>query len=737
MIEKQGTKKERDAAETTAELSRIKKNIERSVLGSKENNKRFHHFQRFAFKSGLSASDKASANAAERPIIEFNIVNAPISRQCGEFSKQEPSIDVRAAWGTEVNPKVIEVVDGHIRHIFDEAKKRNTQYLTYRDSVSGGFSQFKVWTEYAHELSFDQVIKFGRTYNPTMTGFDPMAKEADKSDAEFAFELYPMDREQFKKDHPKINIDSLEFTKLSEGMFNWSYKDQEQYIIMLAAYYEKIKTKKTIVKLANNRVMLKTEYEEEVDKWIAEGNIAQPPAITDERESEFINIKRSVLMDSQFIEQKDTTFKHLNLVFVDGDSVIIQDEEHGHIEQFTKPYIYHAEGLQRMTNFTGQTIANDFENMVQNKFMIAEEALPTQEDAIQAWDTPQKASLLVYKAYSDINPDKQLPPPVPVPRVPLPPEVVQTFNNSMAMLQNILGSYDASLAQNEQQISGIAIVEAATLSNAAAMPFVVNYMQSLNQVANIIVDIMPKYYKTERTIPIIKKDGTRDFALVNPKDGRLDKNGNPGVDLNYDSNSLQVTVEAGVNFAIAKNKALQQLTLLMKVSPQFAEFMNEVGLETLLDNIEFRNADLLRAKVKEWIAKKAEEKKHQPDPAVIEAKAKEDMAETQKMIMQNEIKKTELKGEEISSKATLETERLILEKEKADNDRLEIMMKAGESKDKLEASIAKAEAEETRAAADLHLKTDHQSHTQFKELGELAVAHHIATKPEPKKEGKE
>ena len=42
----------------------------------------------------------------------------------------------------------------------------------------------------------------------------------------------------------------------------------------------------------------------------------------------------------------------------------------------------------------------------------------------------------------------------------------------------MLGSYDASLAQNDQQLSGVAIVEAATISNGAAMPYVINYMQS-------------------------------------------------------------------------------------------------------------------------------------------------------------------------------------------------------------------------------------------------------------------
>ena len=711
-------------------LAKMKANVERSIIYWKENAKRFHKFQRFAFKTAISVSDKSSLNEAEIPPIEFNVVNAPISRQCGEFSKQEPSIEVSAKAGKQVDPKLLEFLDGHLRYILDDAKKHNFQYQTYRDAVSGGYSQMKYEPEYEDEMSFDQVIKVKKTYNTTMTGFDPMAVEVDKSDAEFYFELFPIDKEQFKQDHKDIPLDSLKFIK-NDNMFNWSFKNQEQYVIIVCYYYEKVRTKKKIVLLANNQVMVKEEYEEEVKKWIEAGNIAQPPAIIDERETKIISIKRTSFIESQILEEKPTYYKHNNIIFVDGDSVIIQDEDNANMEQFTKPYIYHAEGLQRLTNFTGQLIANDFENMTQNKFMMPEEALPTQEDALNAWMTPQQASLLVYKAYSDVEMEKPLPPPQPVPRVGLPQEVLATFNSSMQMLQNILGSYDASLAQaSEQQMSGIAIVEAATLSNAAAMPYIVNYMQALTQLANGIVDLIPKLNKRPRMLPIITKDGEKKDVAINQEGG---------VSMDYQSNHIQVRVEAGVNFAIAKNKALQQLTLLMKVSPQFAEFMNEVGLETLLDNIEFRNADLLRAKVKEWQQMKQQQKQQQPDPEMVKAQAMQMQAQNQQMQMklaegqlQNEMMKTQLKGEEVTSKVMLDTERLIVEKEKVDNDRLKIMQQAGESQDKLEIGLAKAEAEEVRAAADLHMRAHHQEHTQFKELGELAVKHHQATKKEIK-----
>lgn len=692
------------------ELARMKANVERATSYWKQNNNRYNKFRKFCFKTAITTSDESALNQAGRPILEFNIVNAPISRQCGEFSKQEPSIEVSAKAGKKVDPKVIEFIDGHLRYILDEAKKRNVQYNIYRNTMSGGFSNFKVVTEYEDEMSFDQVMRLKMPYNDVLTGYDPMAKEVDKSDADWYFEVFLMDKKQFEKENKDVPLDQLSFIKF-DGIFNWSFKNQDQYVVVLVDYYEKIKTKKNIVKLANNETMLKSDYKKELEKWEKEGHIEQPPEIIDEREAEFINIKRSRIMQTKILEEKDTLFKHNNIVFVDGDSVLIQDDDNSNVEQFTKPYIYHTEGLQRLVNFSGQVIANDFENMVQSKYMIAEEALPTQEDALEGWKSPQKADLLIHRAYSDVNPEQQLPIPQTVNRIPLPPEILTTFNSGMQILQNILGSYDASLGQNEQQISGVAIVEAATLSNGSAMPYIINYMQSLTSVANCIVDLIPKLNKSARELAIIGKDGKKDKVKVNQEGG---------IPLNYDSSHIQVNIEAGVNFSIAKNKALQQLTLLMKISPEFAEFMNSVGLETLLDNMEFRNVDLLRSKVEEWKIQKEQQKQNQPNPEMIKAQ----MMQQQLKLQEDELK---LKGEELSAKTSLDTERLIIDKQKADNDRLEMMVKMGESKDKVEIAVAKANAEEERARADLGLKAHHQSHTQFKELAEVAIKHNSST----------
>lgn len=679
------------AQQAKDQLKRLKKNVERSFVAFKQNNDRFHNFYKFVFKTTIEEADESTLRATQKPIIEFNILQAFISRLCGEFSKQEPSIEVRADIGSEVDPQLLEVVEGHIRHIMQEAQKQNTQYQVYKDQLGGGFSNLKISTEYANSKSFDQVIKVERVYEPTLMGYDPMARNMDMSDGQYCFEIYPLEDEEFKRRYPDIDIDHLNFNSDIEG-FSWAYDSEGQKVVLLADYYEKKKKRKRIVRLADGQVMTTEEYEKFLEEFKASGQIAQPPVVVEgPRWTDFEIICRYIFMGQEVIEYEETDYPGLPHIFVDGDSVVLK--EAGKLQKFTKPYAYHAKGIQRLKNLAGQALGNDIEMMVMHKFMIAKESIPDEAEYQNAMKNPQIASTFVYNAYMNNDPNKPVPPPREIARVPTPPEVTNTFVTADQTAQVILGSYDAALGINDNQLSGVAIVEAATQSNATAMPYIVGHMQAWTAVANMIVKMIPKYYVTPRTIPILNREGKREYIKINQNNEKT---------FSYDENDLQVHVEAGVNFAIAKNKALQQIIALMNASPNFAEFMNQEGLDVLLSNVEFRGSDILENRVEKWL-KKVEQMKQQAqqnDPRMMQAQMQAQMMQQQ---MQLEQQKLQLKGKEVEADSMIKSEQILVEKEKVDNERMDILMKAGESQAHLQAAIIKSDAEIERARADLAL----------------------------------
>lgn len=683
-------------------LPRIKRNVQNSHQDFKPNYERYHEFRKFAFQSSLTETDKTLNRTLNKPNVEFNVGEAFLSRLRGEFSKQEPSIHVMAGDEAPVDEEIIKVVNGHTKHIVQEANKNGFSYDIYTDQTSGGFSVMKLWTEYANDMSFNQVIRLGRAYDPTLCGFDPLARLSTKSDGRFCYEIYPKLEEEFKEEYPKVDISSINFSRQLEG-FNWSFMNGTEKVLLICDFYERKRKRTRIVQLSNRQVMTKDNYKMFLETWDKMRFFEQPPQIVKERFTDIEYICRYRFIENQVLEYVETNFRQLPLIFVDGNSVLIKDGENGAVKQMTRPYLYHYKDTQRLKNFAGQTAANYIENMVMHKWKVAKESIPQEEAYIDALTHPQEAGVLVYNAFKDDDPNVPVPPPQEVQLVPMPPEIMATFTMCDQLTQTILGSYDAALGINNNQLSGVAIVEGATQSNSTAMPYVVGYLQALNQAAEIIVDLIPKYYVTPRTIPVIEMDGKRNYQKINQPEG---------ISLNYDENALNVRVEAGVNFQIQKARDLQMLIELMRASPLFAQFMNEEGLEELLDNFDVHNIDILKEKATKWA-----QKVKQMQAAAQQAAQNQPNPEMMKL--QLEQASLAQKSEAEKTTAQLKAAQIAVEKQKVDTEQMKVLAEIGESRDHVLIAHDKAQAEKTRAAVDLTIKIADMHHRHAKETVQL------------------
>ncbi len=673
------------------QLPRLKKSVRNAYSYWQPNYKTFNEFRRFVFDTSLTDDDRNVLSTLKKPEIEFNILEAYISRLRGEFAKQEPSIVITADDGAKVNAETIEVVGSHLRHILFDANKNGCEYNVYTDLLSGGYSAIKVWTEYAHPMSMNQIIRFERVYDPTLVGFDPLAREPHKADGRFCFELFPKSKEEFEEEYPDVDLSQINFTRALEG-FNWSYSNNQEDILLICDFYEKKKRRKKIVQLVNDHVMTMDDYEEFLQRWNDAGYIEQAPAIKGKpRWTDIETICRFRFIENKLLEYVETNYPQLPIVFVDGNSIVMREGTSGAFIQKTRPYVYHAKGMQQLKNFAGQTLANELENMVQHKFMVAKEALPDEQDYLDAYTNVQMANTLVFKAFKDNDPKIQIPMPIrEINRIPAPPEVLNSFTVTDQMAQSILGSYDASLGINDNQLSGTAIIEGATQSNATAMPYVVGFLQALSQVARIIVDLIPKYYVTPRTIPIVNPDGSRSYQKINQQGG---------VDMNYDENALHVKVEAGVNFAIQKSRALSQIIAMTQVSPIFQQFINAKGLKVILDNFEIKGIDQLKEMADQFMQEMQQQQEQQQ-------KMQQEQAQNNPMMIkaQNERMKIQMDGQQNQAENQLKAAEIAVEKQQVDVDFVKVLAEMSNAKAEQQASLARTQAEETRAAVDLAIK---------------------------------
>lgn len=692
-------------------LDEIKDNIQGSYEYFEKNNRRYHEFMKFVFETSLSDDDMTKLDILQKPNVEFNILEAMISRLRGEFAKQEPSIIARAADGVRIEDltpefiKTLEVVEAHIREIFFDATNDSLEYNIYSDLLAGGYSVVEVFTDYINELSFEQNIKVERVFDPTLTVFDPLARESHKGDGNFCAQLSPMTVEDFEREFGEGAADRMKFQRNAAlGSFNWSYQNQDQEIVLVARYFEKKKKKEKIVKLSNGHVVVKKHYDEFLEMWNAQGFIEQAPIIISERDSVIETIEKYTLCGDKILSHDKTNYKFLPLVFIDGNSVNLREAEDGATFQMTRPFVYHAKGVQRLKNFSGQTVASEIENMVQHKFKVAVESIP--EDYQEAYKNVQQASTLVYNAFYKDNPEQPLPPPMEIQRTPTPPIVESTFMGTDRVTQTILGTYDSVLGTNDKQISGVAIQQGALQSNAAAIPYLMGFVKGLNRIAQIIIDLMPKYYVTPRSLPIRQPDGKRSYQIINHPD-------NPNsINLNYKSNNLQIKVEAGVSSGVQKQVAIDQIIKMMGASQLFAEFINTMGLETLLDNLDIRGIEQMKAQSVIFMQQKMEMMKAQAEQGDPMMKAQQEQTQAVTQIEMAKIEQQSIKAE---GDHAIQAAKVAVEQKNTDIKFMQVMAQIEQGNMKQALEQERVDAENARSAVETAMTFARDLHDRSQE----------------------
>jgi len=669
------------------QLPRIKKNISESYVYFRKNREYFNEMRNFVFNTTITDAQRSALEELDRPIIEFNVVEAFISRLLGEFSKQVPGVAVHAEPTVSVPPEeTIKFVQGHMRHIITNLRANEI----YKDQLSGGFSVMKVWTEYENHKSFKQKICLDRAFDPLLCGFDPAAQKSHKGDGSYCFEIVPVTEEQFRALFgDDIVLDGC-YKGALEG-FKWGYKSNRKNIIMLCNYYEKKSKRVMLYELPGGTCLTKSEYEEMLELYVKNNDIAQPPIPINKRWTEIPKIYRYQIISTQVLECVETDFSALPLIFADGNSIMVRKDGDGStIEQLTRSYVHNAVGAQKLKNLAGQTIANHIETLVEHKMKVAWESIPQQYE--EAYTNVQSASNYIYKQYSDDG-QQQYNPPQEVVKVPLPPEIMNAYMSAEQTIQASLGSYDAALGINKNQLSGVAIVEGATQSNAAAMPFVVNYLAALQQAAEIILDLIPKYYVTPRSIPVLTNEDKKEHVSINANDPNSPK-------MNFNSSDMKVVVNAGVNFEVQKTRSVQMFIELANALPGMAQLINNPkGLAILAENLSIKGADQIKSMAdeaaKEMEAQKAQMKNQPPPPNPIEQKLAIEQARVTSKD-QNEKTALEIKAQEAltnrmeaMSKGNNEKTKIALQAEKDDTERMVHGIKLGISNKAADTQIAK------------------------------------------------
>src|ERR1700744_927312 len=424
----------------------IKENIEEAFEYFGRNYERYQEFMRFVFVTTLNAADESKLALLGKPPITCNILEGFVMQQIAEAQENEPSPQIRNAEGVspmqETQEATRTILQQHLKAIINNPNNDQLAEKFKKDMYGGGFTGSKISIEYANENAFEKVIKYDRVFNPCLTFYDPMARASHKGDGEFVGECVPLTEEQFKVEFPDVDTKDIKFSPSGNLKgFTWAYKNQKRKIILVAYYYAKKFKKQKIHLLSDGQVKTPEEYAAFLLEWSLSGRIEQAPEIVDTRMTTRTKICRYTLCQTKMLGYEETEFSIFPIIFGDGNSVDVQESWGGAYQQYTKPYCLHAHGIQKLADFTLQTVGAEIENMTMTQFMAALEAMPDDADYLDAYRNPQSRSVMLYKSHADGNPAQPLPAPIPIQRTQTPAVVLDTFHSTDAKTQMALGSF--------------------------------------------------------------------------------------------------------------------------------------------------------------------------------------------------------------------------------------------------------------------------------------------------------
>lgn len=651
--------------EKLSKLETLKTKVKRSLEYDSENFRYFNWMKKFICDTTLDDETREKLNVLKKPQLECNEIEQFINTLLGEFKDYEPSIRVTpcsAVYDDQEKGmlyKTAEIVEGYLRYKLSSRETDSATFEIFADILRGGLSAGTLEIKYRSDdmYEFDVDLFFKKEPYPTMCGWDPTAVESHKGDGKYCYRIFAYTKDQAIDHYGEEVVDNISPQAGIEG-FCWSYlQDDEPYYIFCEFYEEERRKVKTVrlsypfPKIIIDRLsrynpskdglkMTMTCYKAALIEWENEGYIEVPPIVVQEKMGEEIKICQYILNENKIIEYSDTDYKYLPIIRFQGGSIKLEDSLGYNKRERVRSFVHNLVGIQMLKNTAAQGVAFEIENTVAHKWMMEyETVIPQQREALINNQIP---SVLLWQSRPrrGDNQTEAYPPPQPVVRPAVPEIIPQTFYETSVAMRRMMGTMENTNVP-QGNIAGNTLQMAYTQESRASYPWRQGFEAGLNRLGTMYMDLIPKIFTTPMTIPIITKDGKRDYVSINQKN---DPN---SVMMNYDPKQFNIEISAGVNAEVLKQVGMNQIMEFSRTFRGFNEFIDQECQPELIENIDIKNKGALVMKSQEWQKKQQIRQQQMTQNAPLDpAKAQLQIAS---MNMQQKEKDRQLEAAKISA----------------------------------------------------------------------------------------
>lgn len=541
-----------------------------------------------------------------RPCLTLDHVGQAVRKILGGMRRNMPQIKYEPL-DSGADTETAEVMTDLSRQIQQSSNARDVYMSAAAPQVKCGYGVFRVVTVENQDDIFKQDISLMPEPNPFNWYFDPDAVMKQKEDGSFAIKVVTMSLDKYKEKYGDEAPTSL--PTIGEGQSQERWYDGES--ITVGEYYKKVKVDRTLVQLSTGEVLdFDSLTEDEIEQYRQAGI---QPVQTRKVKSDVIKYYK--LTAFKVIERQDWPSRYFPAVPVYGEVDNVEGKT------VVRGVVRAAKDPQKMYNYWNSAAAETIALQPKAPWLVTQKQIKRYR---KYWNRANIDNL----PFLPYDVDEQAPPPSRIAPPALQGGLLQQAAVSSADIQQATGVFEASVGALPEQRSGIAVEALQAEADLGTSLYAENMESAIQHAGKNILDLIPVYYDTQRTIKIRGEDDSSRFVDINkpiltPDGLRIENDLTRG---KYD-----VISSTGPSFKTRRKEAASSMVELGRIFPQIMQ----VAGDLVAKNLDWPGADEISDRLKKLIPPGIIESEEEVSPE--QQQAQQQQAQLQQMQIQMEM----------------------------------------------------------------------------------------------------
>ncbi|MDH5510302.1 MAG: hypothetical protein OEZ32_08105 [Nitrospinota bacterium] len=510
-----------------------------------------------------------------RPALTFNRLPGFLDQLVGDLRQNKISIKVLPV-DDSADKQTAEILGGLIKNIETQSNASQTYITAGESAMACGFGALRIVTDYADHNSFDQELFIEPIKNPMTVYIDPRSTRVDASDAKWAAITIMMEKEEFEKEFPNANHTATLDTPRGDEEAFWYMKDSG---IRVAEYFWIEEIPKTIYLLSDGTTICCKRYAEQREELEAQGIYS-----VKERKSSKPVVMYAKISSAEILEgPQEWPSEFIPIVPFYGKELNVNGKT------FRRGAIRNALAAQEAYNYMRTGIVEHIGKQPHTTWLVTPEQI---EGYQKFWESSNSG--IPYLPYNWIDGHK------PPSRID-PPQGSPAMSQEAAQMSDEMKSathlFDSSLGNRSNETSGVAIRQRQSQGERGNFAFYDNYAQSIQHVARILLDMIPRIYDTPRIARIIGPDEEGENIPLRtpiPLDQYNEAGEQMGRVFDPSLGRYDVVATVGPSTATANQESTELMLDFLEKFPGAAPVVGDL----LVKNMSFRNAEELEKRLR-------------------------------------------------------------------------------------------------------------------------------------------